>query len=87
MNAYELSPAQKLCLSWRSAKSICTCGHTGDGTGSQHRDLAVAGDGHGGCKSCGDRCTQFSWRRWTAVFGDALAKVLHTRREAVTRGV
>lgn len=87
MIAFDFTPAQKLCRSWPGFKSLCTCGHTGDGCGSQHHDSAVRGDGHGGCKVCGDRCTEFSWRRWTATFGAALGKILHTRREAVTRGV
>lgn len=86
MFAFDSSPAQRLAASWPGFKSICTCGCTGDGAGSQHHDSAVRGDGHGACKSC-HNCTEFSWRRWTATFGAALAKVLHTRREAVTRGV
>ena len=86
MNAFDLSPAQKFCRSWLTFKSICTCGHTGDGTGSEHRSLAEAGDGHGACRHGDCGCTQFSWRRWTVTFGAALGRVLHTRREAVTRG-
>jgi len=84
--AFDLSPAQRLCRNWLTFKSICTCGHTGDGTGSEHTDLAVSGDGHGCCKLAGCSCSQFSWRRWTATFGRALGHVLHTRRESVSRG-
>ena len=84
--AFDLTPGQRLVQSWTAAKSICTCSHTGDGSGSDHHDLAVGGDGHGACKHADCYCGQFSWRRWTATFGEALGKVLHTRREAVTRG-
>lgn len=84
--AFDLSPGQRLVATWRGFKSICTCKHTGDGAGSDHHDLAVAGDGHGACKHADCNCTQFSWRRWTVRFGEALGKVIHTRREAVSRG-
>ena len=86
MIAFDLSPAQRFVANWRTVKSVCTCSHTGDGTGSSHHDLVVAGDGHGACKHADCGCTQFSWRRWTPAFGEALAKVLHTNRRAVLRG-
>ena len=85
MNAATLTLADKLYASWKRFRSICTCSHTGDGAGSEHHDLAVAGDGHGGCKHADCACSQFSWRRWTATYGEALHGILHTRRESVVR--
>lgn len=38
-------------------KSKCGCGHTGDGSGSQHEDTFQGG--HGKCKMC--ECPKFSW--------------------------
>jgi hypothetical protein len=78
------SPAQRLCRSWVGFKSVCTCGHTGDGTGSEHFNEEQHGNGHGACRICG--CQQFTWRRWTPSFGEVLAKVVHTYRKAVLRG-
>ena len=45
-------------------KSMCGCGHTGDGMDSQHDDRYSAG--HGACKKC--TCKQFSWTAWTPEF-------------------
>ena len=39
------------------SKSRCTCGHTGDGENSDHKDLVIPG--HGCCKLCG--CPRFRW--------------------------
>jgi len=38
-------------------KSKCSCGHTGDGGGSQHEDTVQAG--HGKCRMC--NCQKFTW--------------------------
>ncbi len=40
-------------------RSLCTCGHTGDGPGSQHTDTLTPG--HGRCTVRGCACRQFSW--------------------------
>lgn len=50
-------------------KSICSCGHTGDGPNSQHADRYA--EGHGECKydllyPC--KCHQFTWVKWTPEF-------------------
>jgi len=60
MNAFVFNPGQRLASIWGGFKSVCTCSHTGDGTGSEHRDLIEAGDGHGQCKHADCKCTQFS---------------------------
>lgn len=42
------------------AKSVCHCGHTGDGLKSQHADRLAAG--HGACKVPGCKCEAFTWK-------------------------
>jgi hypothetical protein len=50
---------------YKEARSMCECGHTGDGPCSQHASLVtekdgmVVEDGHGGCKVC--NCDRFTW--------------------------
>ena len=48
---------------WFNPKSICACGHTGDGGNSQHLDGLQRG--HGRCKVDGCNCAQFTWVGWT----------------------
>lgn len=63
---------QRLAAAWPEARSICTCGHTGDcavdDENSEHEGL----QGHGACTVPGCKCAHFSWRRWTPAFGAAL---------------
>ena len=53
-------------------KSICSCGHTGDGPNSQHADRYA--EGHGFCQVTGPdkattcSCRQFTWVKWTPEF-------------------
>lgn len=47
-------------------KSICVCGHSGDGPNSYHADNAFV-LGHGPC-SCCDGCVKFTWARWSAHY-------------------
>jgi len=47
-------------------KSICRCGHTGDGDNSEHTD--VGQPGHGGCRIHGCRCDCFVWNGFTPEF-------------------
>lgn len=42
------------------AKSVCQCGHLGDGADSDHGGLI----GHGPCSQCA--CAKFTWKRWAA---------------------
>ena len=46
-------------------KSVCICGHSGDGADSEHAG-GVINAGHGGCLKCD--CKKFSWDRWTASY-------------------
>jgi hypothetical protein len=47
-------------------KSICACGHLGDGVPSSHAGI----EGHGGCMVDGCPCQRFTWSGWTKEFGD-----------------
>jgi hypothetical protein len=55
-------------------KSICTCGHTGDGGNSEHEDSAAIAElqGHGKCKVPGCTCQHFQWKEWTEKAKDEL---------------
>jgi hypothetical protein len=48
-------------------KSICLCGHTGDGEHSDHADVGrhPTGAGKAGCLVNGCRCQRFTWKQWT----------------------
>ena len=45
-------------------KSMCYCGHTGDGANSQHGGLM----GHGPCLECD--CIQFTWKGWLPEYDE-----------------
>lgn len=47
-------------LQMDQAKSICTCGHVGDGKHSEHADTTVSG--HGACNKC--VCHKFTWLKF-----------------------
>ena len=52
-------------------KSICTCGHTGDGPNSEH-GAKVLPNGHGACLVEGCDCRQFTWAGFTPEFQEEL---------------
>ncbi len=52
-------------------KSICQCGHTGDGPNSEHSDTFQ--EGHGACNECD--CVQFTWKELTP-YGITVSKYL-----------
>jgi len=54
-------------------KSICTCGHTGDGKGSQHGNENF-NFGSGKCLVNGCTCERFTWIRWTKKFENFLER-------------
>jgi hypothetical protein len=78
MTTFAKQEVQALADGWNGPRSFCTCGHLGDGPESHHGDDLQPG--HGACRRCD--CQQFSWRRWTLQFGEALSKVLHPRTGA-----
>jgi len=41
-------------------KSLCVCGHTGDGQNSEH--MTEIAYGHGACTQCD--CVRFRWSSW-----------------------
>jgi len=45
-------------------KSICTCGHSGDGAFTEHRGTG----GHSDCTHPGCTCQLFSWKSFTKQF-------------------
>lgn len=45
-------------------KSVCQCGHTGDGANSEHDDSLQAG--HGACFEC--ECVKFTWTKFTPEY-------------------
>lgn len=64
---------------WVGPKSLCTCGHSGDGADSCHTGIVLDGtdfelkgntkivlpdDGHGRCEVVGCKCERFRWARW-----------------------
>lgn len=58
-------------LKWNAPKSMCRCGHSGDGENSQHGPSTnvhgtVLAEGHGPCKHCD--CTKFTWADFTPAF-------------------
>ncbi len=50
--------------SFKGPKSLCRCGHTGDGDGSEHGGIV----GHGACLAHNCFCEKFTWNGWTAEF-------------------
>lgn len=51
-------------MAYEQPKSVCTCGHLGDGKQSEHAGLF----GHGSCSHPGCACTKFTWARHTDAF-------------------
>lgn len=45
--------------------SICACGHTGDGEGSEHSSSGVWSAGHGACTVDWCPCLRFRWMAFT----------------------
>lgn len=59
----------------RSApRSVCTCGHTGDGANSDHakHPTATGSDGHGACTAPDCDCKLFTWAAFLPEFYRAL---------------
>lgn len=46
------------------AKSICQCGHKGDGDNSEHDGY----NGHGKCNVKGCNCNRFTWKSFIPEF-------------------
>jgi hypothetical protein len=59
--------------SQRAPKSVCTCGHHGDGNASWH-DGSGPARGHGSCFHPGCSCQKFTWKNWTPAYAEFRAK-------------
>lgn len=84
-----MTPQQKLSLEFPGPKSVCICGHTGDGPNSEHgrsygdatdiltvESLAKMTDGTGACEHQSCRpCDRFRWAKFTPEFQEALDKL------------
>ena len=55
-------------------KSICQCGHLGDGYTSDHEDGGLT-KGHGKCMILGCSCERFSWKRFTPSFIEVMDNI------------
>lgn len=68
----------------RGPKSICTCGHSGDGPDSDHGSdneiLSQVCPGHGRCTVPGCECERFTWAGFLPKFEQQLAKERAKRR-------
>lgn len=67
----------------KQPKSLCTCGHSGDGPDSQHAGVNVGGasaEGHGACKIAGCSCVKFTWFAFT-LYGYTLAAKFRKSQE------
>jgi hypothetical protein len=63
---------------FQGPKSICKCGHTGDGFDSEHYDLYITDSklprenglkmGMGVCSITGCDCEKFIWKQWTKKY-------------------
>ena len=52
---------------YQEPRSICKCGHTGDGRNSQH-DICARVEGAGMCKVKGCDCSRFTWKNFIDKF-------------------
>lgn len=53
---------------WSGPKSLCDCGHTGDGCPGGEHGSDVLPNGHGACCVAGCGCQQFTWDGWTSAY-------------------
>lgn len=68
---------------YKGPKSICVCGHAGDGTGladgapdGQRVSLHAGAIGHGACAHAKCDCVKFTWAAYTPRFSEALADAI-----------
>lgn len=68
-----LGAKRRLAESWRGPKSVCSCGHDGDGTDTDHAKSGLA-PGHGMCLVPGCPCRKFRWKKHTSTYLAALRR-------------
>jgi hypothetical protein len=69
---------QAVAATYQGPKSICTCGHAGDGTGKGSvgmTSLHAGIIGHGACTVSGCPCGKFTWKAFLPSFEAALAGI------------
>lgn len=54
-------------------RSLCVCGHTGDGERSQHGNENF-NSGSGECLVNGCGCARFTWKGWTKKYENFLER-------------
>jgi hypothetical protein len=59
-------------LTYDQPKSVCVCGHTGDGKESRHAPTDLGTPGHGKCDEPGCSCEKFRWSEWTEDYAAVL---------------
>jgi len=57
-------------MNLKGPKSICVCGHSGDGLNSQHATIIAPGHAH--CTVPGCQCQKFTWARYANEYLAAL---------------
>ena len=67
-----------LTASWRGPRSVCGCGHLGDGSDSEHGSVLSVDIGHGACRVAGCACQHFTWTAFTPKFMAALTRTKET---------
>lgn len=56
-------------LGFHGPKSVCTCGHSGDGPNSLHSDrVNGVSPGHGACLMESCPCQKFTWHSFTPEY-------------------
>jgi hypothetical protein len=64
---------------FKGARSVCKCGHTGGGPGSEHATRYAAGFGK--CQRLGCSCAQFEWASFTKEFTQYLESKAMAREQ------
>jgi hypothetical protein len=59
---------EKMFAFFKAPKSVCACGHQGDGFGSHHKGVT----GHGKCRVPDCDCSKFTWSEFTPSFASVL---------------
>lgn len=67
----ELEAVRAASAVYQGPKSVCSCGHDGDGNGSRHVGEGFS-PGHGACAVAGCSCVQFTWAGMTPEYATAM---------------
>lgn len=67
-------------FSYGMPKSLCGCGHSGDGPNSEHAPTDLGTPGHGKCDVKDCACVKFRWAEWHPFYKEVL-KDLRSRQK------